>query len=293
MAQQSFDFTDMAKMRRSRTVVIALVAIAVLLGGGLLVSRVILPRLGGTQASQPAEQPAVEQAPVAENPIVADEPAPDPSTFSGQLALGQVESIRVIGDSITAGYLIDGFDDPSDTGIVVYDGGEGVFYETPTYVNCWTNAFRSYAAGQGVSYFVNAGVSGFRMQYLAEDPDAWLSDGADVIVVMLGSNDAAKESIEDFAAYAEQALSEADARSNHLVVVSPPNNDRNDAENLYGLDLIDQTLTDICAAHGWEHISLYDVLELYSDDFFPDECHPTEQGSAKLWDAFHARLGLA
>ena len=216
----------------------------------------------------------------------------DLSTLAGRMAAGQVSSIRVIGDSITAGYLIEGFDAPSDTGVVVYSGGEGTYYETATTVASWTNSFRSYAAQHGVGGFVNAGVSGFRMSYLADDPDAWLGEGADVIVVMLGTNDAAKESVDDFRAYAEQALTSAAARCQHLVVVSPPDNDRTDATNLYGMDQIDEVLRSVSESHGWEHISLYDVLDPHSSDLFEDHCHPTAQGSAKLWAAFAERLGL-
>ena len=291
MPRHQIEFTDMPKRRPMQGALIALIAVAVV-AIGLLVALFILPRLRGEQPEQAAE-PAASTVPAVEDTPAPEQSGPDLSTFAGQLQTGQVESIRVIGDSITAGYLIDGFDDPSDTGVLVYSGNEGEYYETPTYVNCWTNAFRAYASQQGVTNFVNAGISGLRMQYLAEEPDAWLGDGADVIVVMLGANDAAKESIEDFRAFAEQALTEADARSKHLVVVSPPNNERTDAVNLYGLDQIDQVLGELSAAHGWEHISMYDVLEVGTDDFFPDQCHPTEQGSAKLWEAFRTRLGLA
>lgn len=217
---------------------------------------------------------------------------PDTTTLAGLIEAGRVSSIRVLGDSITAGYLIDGFDSPSDTGIVVYSGGEGTFYEIPTTVPCWTNAFRSYATDHGVESFVNAGVSGFRMQYLAEDPAAWLGEGADVLVVMLGTNDAAKVSVDDFRAYAEQALTAADEASEHLVVVSPPNNERTDAENLYGMDQIDQVLVELCSLHGWEHVSLLDALQVGSSDFFEDQVHPTETGSTNLWEAFRGRLGL-
>ena len=248
-----------------------------------------------TQA--PEEAPATEASTQHEEVTIVEPTTPevpaDTSTLAGLLATGEVTSIRVIGDSITAGYLIDGYDAESDTGVVVYAGGEGTFTETPTTVACWTNAFRTYAHERGVASFVNAGVSGFRMQYLAEDPDAWLAEGADVIVVMLGTNDAAKESVEEFQEYAEQALQAAANRCTHLVVVSPPNNDRTDATNLYDIDQIDQVLTSVCAEHGWEHISLYDALELYSDDFFPDMVHPTAAGSQKLWEAFQSRLGLA
>lgn len=224
---------------------------------------------------------------------VPQAPITDPESLAGMLAAGNVSSIRVLGDSITAGYLIDGFDGPSDTGVVVYQGGEGTYQETPTTVACWTNAFRAYARERGVERFVNAGVSGFRMQYLAEEPDAWLGEGADVIVVMLGTNDAAKVSVEDFGAYAEQALTSAEARCQHLVVISPPTNDRNDAVNLYGMEQIDQILNDLCASHDWEHVSLLDVLTVGSDDFFEDQVHPTASGSAKLWDALRDQLNLA
>lgn len=270
---------------------------------GLLVVKVVVPAvLGrdtnvtqGEQSGQPVPaapetteqvQPPAEEAP-------APQPAPDLSTFAGMLAAGQVSSIRVIGDSITAGYLIDGYEGYNGTDVMIYSGGEGTYYEPPADIHSWTNAFRAYSAEHGVASFVNASVSGFRMQYLAEDPDAWLGDGATVIVVMLGTNDAAKESIEDFNWYASEALSAAAGRCTHLVVVSPPNNERTDTQNLYSMDQIDAALTEVCAVHGWEHISLLDVLAVGTEDFFEDQVHPTDIGSAKLWEAFHARLGLA
>lgn len=236
------------------------------------------------QVPQPSDEASSEDANV---------PDVDPSSLAGRLASGSVASIRVLGDSITAGYLTDGYGEIPDTSTVVYAGGEGVYYETAPEVRCWTNDFRSYAEGKGVSSFVNAGICGFRMQYLAEDPDAWLGEGADVIVVLLGSNDAAKESVDDFRSFAETALVAAERRCTHLVVVSPPNNDRTDAVNLYGMDQIDAVLADLSAAHGWEHVSLLDVLELQTDDFNPDQVHPTTSGSDKLWEAFRERLGLS
>ena len=243
-----------------------------------------------SDAQAPADAKPDSSESTTEEPLPATEP--DTSTLAGLFEAEQVSSIRVLGDSITAGYLIEGFDAPSDTGTVVYEGGEGTYYETPTTVACWTNAFRSYAADHGVGSFVNAGVSGFRMQYLAEDPAAWLGEGADVIVVMLGTNDAAKVSVDEFRTYAEQALTACDEACQHLVVVSPPDNERTDAQNLYGMDQIDQALADVSTAHGWEHVSLLDALQVGSGDFFEDQVHPTETGSANLWEAFRGRLGL-
>ena len=205
---------------------------------------------------------------------------------------GSVSSIRVIGDSITAGYLLEGYDLPSDTGEIAYAGREGCYFETSTTVANWANAFRAYAREHGVSSFVNASVSGFLMQFLAEQPDAWLGEGADVIVVMLGTNDAARLPFEEFRTAAEIALSAAADRCEHLVVVSPPSNKYVDAYIHFPMGQVDSALTEICAEHGWEHISLLDVLEVDSGDFLPDLVHPSEQGSAKLWEAFRDRLGL-
>lgn len=216
----------------------------------------------------------------------------DPTSLAGMIQAGEVSSIRLVGDSITAGYGCDGYDQASTTQVVAYSGSLGTYYETPASVRCWANDFREWATAHGVGTFVNAGVSGFRMQYLVEEPDAWLGDGADVIVVMLGTNDAAKESVSSFREYATTALAAAAAKCKHLVVVSPPNNQRTDATNLYGLDQIDEALTQICEEQGYEHVSLYDVLQVGTSDFNADQCHPTTSGSDKLWAALEERLNL-
>lgn len=224
-------------------------------------------------------------------PSVATPSPESASPIAAMLARGELRSIRLIGDSITAGYLCDGWEAPSDTGVVVYQGQQGSYEEVATTVGCWANDFRAWAGERGVS-FVNAGVSGFRMQFLAEEPDAWLGDGADVVVVMLGTNDAAKESLEDFHAYAREALAAAAERCRLLVVVSPPANERTDARNRYGMDQADAVLAELCQEEGYLHVSLLDVLELGTDDLNPDQVHPTSSGSHKLWEALSEQLGI-
>ena len=57
---------------------------------------------------QKAEQTSSDAPIVVEQSEEATEtPVPDPSTFAGMLASGQVSSIRVIGDSITAGFRLE------------------------------------------------------------------------------------------------------------------------------------------------------------------------------------------
>lgn len=212
------------------------------------------------------------------------------SELARLLGAGEVGSIRLIGDSITAGYACDGYGATTDR--VIYDGPYGYFFESAPEVGCWANDFRTYATEHGVADFANAGVSGAKMRWLAEDPAAWIGEGADVIFVMLGTNDAAYFSPEEFRSDAELALAAVADACNMMVVLSPPTNERSDAANLYGPDVIDQVLSDICSEHSYLHVSLLDALELYTDDFNPDQCHPTTFGSHKLWDHLRAALGL-
>ena len=236
----------------------------------------------------------------APEPILEDEPAPEPpapeleqGSMAARFAAGELSSVRVIGDSITAGWGLPGYDAPSDTGEVAYSGPEGYYEEVSTAVPSWANEFRGWAHAHGTERFVNAGVSGFRMQYLAESPESWLADGADLIVVLLGANDAAKCSEEEFRIFAEDALLAAEAACEKLVVVSPPDNDRLDAQNRYGLSEIDRILSETCATHGWEFVSLIDGISIEEGDLQDDRVHPTEQGSHRLWLAFAERSGLA
>ncbi|MGN0075512.1 MAG: SGNH/GDSL hydrolase family protein [Parafannyhessea sp.] len=212
--------------------------------------------------------------------------------FEDMFEEGEVHSIRVIGDSITAGYGCDGYGTPSDTNVTVYSGKEGAYKETATTVGCWTNDFRAFALQHGVTSFVNAGVSGFRMQYLAEDPSSWLGDGADVIVVMLGTNDASRRTEVEFSADAEIGLAAAAAKCKLLIVVSPPNNARTDATNNFSMQRVNQVLTSLCRLKGYVHASFLNTLALYTADYNSDQCHPTSEGSHKLWAAFKEQLAL-
>jgi hypothetical protein len=117
----------------------------------------------GTSAADAGTSDASDSSSSAASPVVS-------AKLEDMFAKGEVKSIRVLGDSITAGLGCDGYGVDSDTGTVVYSGPQGSYQESATTVSTWANDFRSYAAQRGVTNFVNAGVSGFKMQYLAEDP---------------------------------------------------------------------------------------------------------------------------
>ena len=212
------------------------------------------------------------------------------SVFARLLDEGRVSSIRLIGDSITAGYLCDGYG--PTTNIVVYDGPYGQFSETAPEVDCWANRFRSYAAGRGVGSFVNAGVNGAKMRWLSEDASAWIRESADVIFVMLGTNDAVYHSGDEYRAFAEEGLSSVAESCSHMVVMAPPDNAWTDYEKQMFQDEVERVLSDVCSAHGWEFISLYNAIQTGTDQFNEDQCHPSSKGSAMLWDSIVQQLGL-
>lgn len=58
------------------------------------------------------------------------------------------------------------------------------------------------------------------------------------------------------------------------------------------MDQIDAALTHVCGEQSYLHVSLYDVLEVGTDDF-TDQVHLTSAGSHKLWHALKDRLGLS
>ena len=218
--------------------------------------------------------------------------APAKSELAALLDRHEVRSIRLIGDSLTAGYGCDGYDDYATTDRIAYDGPEGTYRETPGNVECWANEFRRFAESRGITDFVNAGVSGSKMWWLARSPESWLGEGADAVVVMLGTNDAVYSSPEQFEADSESALSAVAARCRCLVVMSPPANERTDATNLYGLDVIDERLRGVCERNGWCFVSLLGALDQRAGDLNDDLCHPTTQGSRKMWEAMCETLGI-
>lgn len=235
--------------------------------------------------------PQSSEAPVVSEPVVTEPvPAEPASELARMFDAGEVGSIRLIGDSITAGWACDGYGPFTDT--VIYATEEESFLETGPEVSCWANDFRAYAAERGVASFVNAGIPGAKMQWLAEDPEAWILESADVIFVMLGTNDAVYYTPEEFRANAEAGLSAVAAACKLMVVLSPPTNERTDSVNLYGPEVLDEVLTGLCEERGWQHLSLLNAVQLYTDDFNDDQVHPTSSGQHKLWERIRTEYGL-
>ena len=221
---------------------------------------------------------------------------PSSSEFMQKVTSGEYGSIRLIGDSITAGFGTDGYEDPNlpeaGPGNVIYDDGAGtVCYETNENANSWANEFRAWARQNGVKSFVNAGISGWFMKQLAQNPAAWIGEGADVIVVGLGTNDAGYYGPDEFAQDARTALEAVEQRCKLVVVLTP-------VADLRPTDMLVEPAADlgdilkgICEERGYVFVDTR--VAVTPGMFCDDNLHPNSEGSHAIWQCLASELGIA
>lgn len=205
---------------------------------------------------------------------------------------GQVNSIRLIGDSITAGFGTDDYIDGNsvDENRVIFDNGSEVYRETPASVTCWANLFRRYAMQRGVRDFVNAGINGAFMNRLADYADAWLGDGADVVFVALGTNDAGYYGPQEFRETAQKALAAAAAKSKLVVVMAPVRDLRPESTLVEPAAELGDVLGELCEEQGYLFVDTRNAVtpEMFGDDGL----HPTSEGSQAIWKYIQKTLDL-
>lgn len=260
---------------------------------GLLVWHPWLP-----SAKSTATEPTREQEPVQEEKSMNETQQATPdhefkTTLAEDFARGKVQSVRLVGDSITAGYGTDGYVDSNmfDEGNVIYDDGVGrVFYETSEDAVCWANEFRAYAGEYGVQDFVNAGINGAFMAELAQDPQAWVGDGADVVFVALGTNDAGYFGPDEYANAARTAFDYIEQHCEHLVVVSPVSDLRPESMLVEPAASLGDVLHEICEERGYLFVDARDAVA--PDQFCDDGLHPNSAGSLAIWACIRDTLGL-
>ena len=240
----------------------------------------------GSSSSSNDDAPTAKEDAVSQN----DDSASD---FARMLRNNEIRSIRLVGDSITAGFGTDGYEEAvgaAQDPKVIYNDGQDQYFETPSSVDCWANAFRKYADAHGVKDFVNAGINGAFMKGLANNPEAWLGDGADVIVVALGTNDAGYYGIDEYREDAQAGLAAA-ARASKLVVVLAPVCDlRPEYLLVEPAGVLGDVLESICKENGYIFVDPRDAVEPHM--FNEDGLHPNTQGSLAIWQCVQQTLGV-
>ena len=248
----------------------------------------------------PSQIALVEEITVAkEETMTAEFNSPaEPEAYTGSspvarlIASGEATSIRLVGDSITAGFGTDGYEDGdlTRTGTIVYDDdGELIHYESGHSARCWANALRTYAEDHGVTNVINAGINGWFMKDLAHNSAAWLGPGADIIFVALGTNDAGYYGATEYREDAATALAAASAACKELVVVSPITDLREEPEIVQPMCDYRDALRELCDQAGYTFV---DATQAVAPDQFCDQLHPNSEGSLALWDCIRTALDL-
>ena len=288
-------------MGNSRTRIALLVLLGVLMCAvGALVVRSFLGQDGSassvTSTDEEVMQVASSQGADASSAGADSQLNGNPETeseFVRAVREGEYRTIRLVGDSITAGFGADGFENPdlAASGAVIYDDGAGtVHYEPAPSIECWANAFRAWATEQGAQGFVNAGICGWFMHDLVRDPNAWLGEGADVIVVALGTNDAGYYGPQVFADDARAALAAAERVSKLVVVIAPVADLRPHEMLVEPAAELGDILQGICDERGYVFVDPRDAV--MPQMFCDDGLHPTSEGSLAIWQCIRTTLGL-
>ena len=213
----------------------------------------------------------------------------DPRTLSAALRSGEIKSIRLIGDSTTTGYGTSNYyrvDPTREKRLVLTQNGTD-YYESNS-GSSYAAYLRDYAASLGIDDFVNAAVEAKTMRTLAQYSSSWLGEGADLIFVNLSVNDYPSTKLEDFRAYATEALEAAAAKCRYLVVLSPVSSMQTKASVDYRRT-VGAILRDISEQNGYLHVSLTDAP---GKDYTWDGLHPNDAGHARMWETIKTQLCL-
>lgn len=224
------------------------------------------------------------------------------SQLADKLNGGNVKSVKLIGDSITAGAGGDGFSIPPNGRVILQDG-KTTYREASHTADTWANRFRSYIASPvyGQIEFFNAGISGKTAQWSLTRKDLLVSSEEDVVFVMLGTNDRIDSSLDQYEQTIRTLLSEVDKRSELMIVMAPPPSTNTIANYQFAPESINNVLKRISDENGYVFISHFDALNAYlaqhPDKSYEDlmetrSPHPTSAGYAVMWEAIQEKLQL-
>lgn len=218
-------------------------------------------------------------------------PVATATEFPRALAAGEIGSVMVLGDSISAGFGTAGTVEGPREQVLFTDLDGFTFLEPDHFNGAWTNHLRSYLDVHGVDDFLNASISGSTFTDVDIEFDSWVGDGADAIIVMLGTNDSASLGPAEFEKVSTRVLERIAERCDCLVVIAPPKREH-DGTAPTKIGEVEEILAAVCADHGWDFLSTFDVLEPGTDDYQRDGLHPTTEGNDKLWESISSQLGF-
>ena len=225
------------------------------------------------------------------------------SELHKRLMAKDVSTIKLLGDSITAGVGVKNHYIPQD-GRVIFNDGKGQVYREATHsAETWANQLRTYTKNVafGQVDVMNSGISGKTAKWTLENLDYLLKQQEDVVFVMMGTNDRIDSSLKEYEATSRKLLEFVDKRSNYMVVMSPPPSINTIYPYLFSPKDIDAVLKKISKEKGYPFISHFDGMNdylaehtdvSYEDLMQTNSPHPIEAGYEVMWQRIKEGLEL-
>ena len=225
------------------------------------------------------------------------------SDLSQKLINQEVFSIKLIGDSITAGMGVQGHFIPKDGRIIFNDGKGQVYREATHTTEAWANRLREYMKNPkfGTIDVINAGISGKSAAWTLKNSDQLMKQNEDVVVVMIGTNDRIDSSLKEYEANIRELLKIVDVRSEYMIVMSPPPSANETYAYRFSAQSIDNVLKRISKENGYTFISHFDAINkylannpkvAYEDLMETRSPHPTAAGYKVMWQEMMEKLEL-
>lgn len=231
------------------------------------------------------------------------------SGFAAALRAGEVQSVLIIGDSISdgngdGGTYIDQDERRELGGRLIIDTGDEAHYEKPQDQQGWVKHFRNYLKNTSeVSVFHNGAIGGKSAKWFNAHKDSLFEqrDRYDAIFVMLGTNDR-WDCLNEKEFYTEysQLLSYLKEKCTYLTVMTPLPTfpEENSTKNMENRQIAD-TVLQLCENNGYTCLNLYRGMIDYArnegralDEYFFAGCHPNASGYLALWRLIADELGL-
>lgn len=229
-------------------------------------------------------------------------PPPDrQSGFAAALRAGEVQSVLIIGDSISdgngdGGTYIDQDEQRELGGRLFIDTGDEAHYEKPQDQQGWVKHFRGYLLeNTSVTVVHNAAINGKSAKWFNAHKEQLFTDDHpryDAIFVMLGTNDR-WDCLNEKEFYTEysQLLSYLQEKCTYLTVMTPLPTfpEENSPKNMENRQIAD-TVLQLCENNGYTCLNLYRGMIDYArnegralDEYFFAGCHPNPVGYLALW----------
>lgn len=234
------------------------------------------------------------------------------SGFAAALRAGEVQSVLIIGDSISdgngdGGTYIDQDERRELGGRLIIDTGDEAHYEKPQDQQGWVKHFRGYLLeNTSVTVVHNAAINGKSAKWFNAHKELLFTeqDCYDAIFVMLGTNDrTACQTGEEFRAEYGELLAYVAARCEYLTVLVPIPaiyDPTDTVKNLNSAEIAENVRT-LCGEAGYDFIDCYkDFPQMAADLGLPlgslywGGTHPNAVGYRTLWTAIaHEPEGTA